>query len=140
MITNSCDIFVIVDDCVSICCSNESKAYQPRDNSTLSLFTRKDRKFLQRKVYCLYCRFAHKHKLFYFSKKGEDAFATLGFDNYKKAIEKFKAHAASNSHQEAQLKWASLNQPAIKEKLSSGAARTQATRCAGLLKQMRQQM
>ena len=151
MITNSCDIFVVVDDCVSICCSNESKAYQPRDNSTLSLFTRKDRKFLptwygkypwitlcssQRKVYCLYCRFAHKHKLFYFSKKGEDAFATLGFDNYKKAIEKFKAHAASNSHQEAQLKWASLNQPAIKEKLSSGAARTQATRCAGLLKQM----
>lgn len=92
-------------DCVSICCYNESKAYQPHEKATLSLFMKKDRRFLpvwyskyswitlctsQKKVFCLYCRFAHKHKLLSFSKRGEDAFTFFGFDNYKKALEKFK--------------------------------------------------
>ncbi len=59
-----------------------------------------------------------------------------GFDNYKKALEKFKIHDSSDSHQEAKLKWNSLKYPSVKEQLSSKMAQIQTTRCAGLLKQL----
>ena len=60
------------------------------------------------------CRFAHKHTdLLTFTTKGETGFTTGGFDNYKKAIEKFKCHAKSDSHLEAMIKWNSRGDPSI---------------------------
>ncbi len=32
--------------CMSICCSDENKPYQPQEEGTLSLFVKKDRRFL----------------------------------------------------------------------------------------------
>ena len=37
------------------------------------------------------------NKLFTFCKKGDEAFSTKGFDNYKKAVEKFRIHENSDS-------------------------------------------
>ncbi len=75
--------------CMSICCSDENKPYQPQEEGTLSLFVKKDRWFLpswyfkyswitlctsKRKIFCFYCKFAHNHKVLSFSTRGEDAF------------------------------------------------------------------
>lgn len=38
-----------------------------------------------------------------FSKKGDEAFATKGLDNYKKAMEKFRVHENSETHLEVNL-------------------------------------
>jgi len=84
----------------------------------------------------VYCRFAQKHNLLTYSKKGDDAFSIKGFDNYKKGVEKFHVHDTSDSHLEAKIKWCSLNNPSIKEQLSSQVAKIQATRRAGLLAQL----
>ncbi len=84
------------------CCSDDKKPYQPRSKEILGLFVKKNRKFLpvwydkcdwltlcitMKKVFCAYCRYAYRHDLFTFSRKGEDAFTVSGFDNYKKARE-----------------------------------------------------
>lgn len=92
------NVQVEINECSSICCSDERTAYQPKDKVTLSKFVNKGRKFIpawwydnywitlcstRKKVFCLYCRFAQMHILLTFSKKGEDAFSVRGFDNFK---------------------------------------------------------
>ena len=59
-----------------------------------------------------------------------------GFDNYKKGAEKLHIHDNSGSHLEAKMKWCSLNNPSIKEQLSSQVSKIQSTRRAGLLMQL----
>jgi hypothetical protein len=55
----------------------------------------------------------------FFSKKGENAFATNGFRNWKDAIRCFKKHEASQSHREAILKWTHyIKAPSITTQLS----------------------
>ena len=44
------------------------------------------------KVFCIYCRYAHDHKILLFSTKYNDAFSQKGYDNMKKALENFWAH------------------------------------------------
>ena len=90
----------------------------------------------QKKIFCMYCRFAQKHSLLTFSTKGEDVFSVRGFDNYKKGAEKLCTHDNSGSHLEAKIKWCSLNNPSIKEQLSSQVAKIQCTRRTGLLIQL----
>lgn len=46
-------------------------------------------------------------------KLGEGTFVTEGFNNWKKAIERFERHARSGLHKEATLKVQYLNQPGI---------------------------
>lgn len=53
------------------------------------------------KVLCFTCCKAQSLKLITFSKCGEDAFMSVGFDNWKKALEKFKKHSTSSIHLEA---------------------------------------
>ena len=135
----------------SCMCCNDQRAYHPNEGTILSLFARKGRRFLptwydkfpwitlctaQKKVFCVYCRYAYKHKLFTFCKKGDEAFSMKGFDNYKKAVEKFRIHENSDSHLEARLKCKSLNNPSIREQLSSQGAKVQETRRLGLVKQL----
>ncbi len=138
-------------NCMRQCCGDDKRVYQPRGKETLSLFTNKGRKFLsswydkydwltlcttQKKVFCIYCRFAHRHKLLTFSKKGEEAFTVRGFDNFKKATEKFRTHANSDSHLESKLKWNALSNPTIQSQLSAQITRAQQSRRAGFLKQL----
>lgn len=54
---------------------------------------------------------------------GENTFVTTGFDNWKKGLEKLKAHGNSSAHQEAKIKWASLGTPTVQEQLDSHAKR-----------------
>ena len=51
-------------------------------------------------MYCRYC----SSKVLSLAKKGEDAFVDTGFDNWKKALEKFVQHSQSDLHKEAVLK------------------------------------
>ncbi len=122
--------------------------YQPKEKTILSIFVNKSRNFLPAwyekypwlslpEKFYVYCRFAQKHNLFIYSKKGDDAFSVKGFDNYKKAIEKFHVHDTSGSHLEAKIKWCSLSNPSIKEQLSSQVAKIQTTHRAGLLAQLK---
>ena len=138
--------------CTAMCCINDDQqTYQPKESTILSLFAKKGRRFLptwydkfpwitlcttQNKVFCVYCRYVAKHKLFTFCKKGDEAFSLKGFDNYKKAVEKFRAHENSDSHLEARIKCKSLNNPSIREQISIQGAKVQETRRLGLLKQL----
>ena len=47
-------------------------------------------------TFCVYCSFL-RHKLYTFTKKRDEAFSVKGFDNYKKAVEKFWIHEKSDS-------------------------------------------
>lgn len=57
----------------------------------------------KKKVFCVFCRHASKQGWIMFSRTGEQqsAFIEVGFQNWKKGIEKFKAHEGSNVHREA---------------------------------------
>ena len=77
----------VADDCfgcTTVCCSEIQQAYQPREKVILSLFIKKCHKFLPawykkfpgitlcttwKKIFCVYCRFAQRHKLFTFQRK-----------------------------------------------------------------------
>ena len=50
-----------------------------------------------------YCRLAAKHGLLGFSKNSSPVFTESGFNNWKKAKEKFNSHASSLIHKEAML-------------------------------------
>jgi len=134
-----------------MCCNDDQQAYHPSEGIILSQFAKKGRRFLpawyekfpwvtlctaQKKVFCVYCRYVCKHKLFTFCKKGDEAFSLKGFDNYKKAVEKFRVHENSDSHLEARLKCKSLNNPSIQEQLSTQGAQYQENRWLGLVKQL----
>ena len=77
------------------------------------------------KVFCVYCRYVSSHKLVTFVTKGAKAFCMTGFNNCKKALEKFHTHDTSASHQEAMLKCHSLLNPLVVVQLSSQAAQAQ---------------
>lgn len=50
-------------------------------------------------VVCFYCEKAEHLGLFELSRNREDAFTTVGFRNWKKALQRFQEHAQSRSHQ-----------------------------------------
>ena len=93
-----------VQKCVCEGCSlnvEEPKTFQPQEAAVLSKFERCGRKFRsvwygqhkwltlcvkQRKVFCAYCRYAHSHKLTTFANRGDAAFVSAGFDNFKKDL------------------------------------------------------
>ena len=90
----------------------------------------------RKKVFCVQCRQARSLKMLSFSKKGDDAFTTKGFNNFKKAIEKFRIHETCETHLEAQLKCSLLGKKSISEQLSSLTAKVQNERRCGFLKQL----
>ena len=59
-----------------------------------------------------------------FAVKSEPAFITSGFRNWKKAIEKFKAHESSHTHRHAVSVTAQEKHP-VNAQLSSALANTQ---------------
>ncbi|ESN91282.1 hypothetical protein HELRODRAFT_165284 [Helobdella robusta] len=62
------------------------------------------------KIFCEICQQCDDLNLFQFLSKQNHAFARNGFNNWKHALEKFKAHEKSLSHQEAVLKINNVNQ------------------------------
>ena len=72
-----------------------------------------------------------------FIKTGEKAFTQNGFQKWRKAIEKFKAHESSHTHKEAIMKWNARGKPTITAELSSQLSKLQQLRREGLLMQLR---
>ena len=99
-VSSACD----VQKCVCEGCSlnvEEPKTFQPPEAAVLFKFERVGRKFCsvwygqhkwltlcvkQRKVFCAYYRYAHSHKLTTFANRGDAAFVSAGFDNFKKGL------------------------------------------------------
>ena len=78
-----------------------------------------------------------EHNWLAFSKMGENVFSEKGFQNWKKAIEKFTTHEGSLSHTEAKVKWMAKGRPTIGSQLCSQTLQVQKTRRAGFLCQLR---
>ena len=53
------------------------------------------------KVYCFYCKYVVHNLQIRAGTKQDPAFTNVGFSNWKKGVEKFKAHEASSSHKDA---------------------------------------
>ena len=60
------------------------------------------------KVFCFLCRKASSRGLLKFNQKGKNAFLNTGFDNWKKAKERFKEHELCQLHNEALMHLKSL--------------------------------
>ena len=54
----------------------------------------------QHKVFCFYCKNIEKKGMLTFSKKAEATLTTLGFNNWKKALQKFSNHEHCSAHQD----------------------------------------
>lgn len=70
------------------------------------------------KVFCKTCKKADSDGLFMFSTKREATFISTGFSNWKKALEKFKAHEKTDAHKEAVMKLARSSKPSIATQLN----------------------
>ena len=69
------------------------------------------------KVFCHYCRTATASRLVSFSKKNKDAFVSVGCDNWKKALKRFREHEVCHMHTESYMKLKSLQQKSIANQL-----------------------
>ena len=63
-----------------------------------------------------------------FSKRCEDTFTTGGFNDWKKALEKFKNHSLSITHREAVMKCNQLQKAPTDSTFNLHAQRQQASR------------
>ena len=121
--------------CVAECCNGADKPYQPRISYS-RLSKRKQGKCFRsfqlswyssfnwlsyclthNKVFCYYCRTATASRLVTFSKKSNDAFVSVGFDNWKKALKRFREHEVSHMHTESYMKLKSLQRDSIANQL-----------------------
>ena len=141
--------------CTSECCKGGLTPYQPTESSKLQLLQRKQGKRIRRfsptwyttyswltvcttraKAFCVYCRYCSAKGLLHLAKKGEDAFIDIGFDNWKKAHEKFVQHLQSDLHKEAVLKIELSQQEDVYSLLNSQAMADQKVRQQMLLMQL----
>ena len=137
--------------CQSFCCSDETKPYQPTNKHTLLSMENGGRNFMARwysafnwitlcterkKAFCFYCRIAQKKGMLSFSTKAEAIFSTVGFSNWRKAIQKFRNHSACHAHTEAVTKWQLLQAPPISAQLSTQVQKLQQSRRQALIKQL----
>ena len=141
--------------CNEMCCAPElTEPYQPTINyltATRKVQGAQNRSFRkewfadhtwltfcvsENKAFCFYCRFAASRDLLRFSSKSEDAFAARGFDNWKKAKEKFGNHERSQSHGEAVLKYRALQRPRVSAQINQQIAQEQLARRQAFLTQL----
>ena len=111
-----------VEDCSSDCCKlSRDKPNQPTSSKVLAATKRvqgkgksRQARFVQatwfsrypwlslcesrQKLFCFYCVTASNRKLMTFSTKADRAFSHSGFDNWKKASERFAKHESSQAH------------------------------------------
>ena len=88
------------------------------------------------KAYCFICSKAVKRNMVNFSTKGCDVFLiqeqNSGFDNWQKAIERFKKHEISNFHHESVEKLS--NKSSVYQKLNDSHKKANELQYKGLLK------
>lgn len=140
------------DECTAQCCLSNDEANQPKDSHSLLVLATQKRSFqvrwyslypwltvclTKKSVFCLYCRFGYIHKTLPLVKTGEKAFTSLGFNNWKKALEKFRVHELSHAHSEAKLKWIARGNETVASQLSSQLRQQQEIRRAGLCFQLK---
>ena len=138
-------------ECLSACCSDMSKPYQPTTKNILSSMANNGRNFMhdwfdtfpwlmlcstKKKTFCFYCRDVDRQGLITFSSKAESAYTTVGFNNWKKAIEKFQKHATCSAHSEAVIKWQMMQKPPVNQQLCTQLQHDQQERQQALLKQL----
>ena len=156
---SSCTPFPESTTCAAECCINACNKtgltpFQPKDTSTIER-TRKQQGKKSRLfstswystytwitlctracVFFFYCRYCSGKSFCNLSKKAEDAFITTGFDNRKKAHEKFTQHSQSDIHKESVLKIELLKQESVASLLNKQAMAEQKIRRDMLLKQL----
>ena len=71
-----------------------------------------------------------------FSKKGDSTFVTKGFDNWKKAKERFSAHEKTQLHKEACLKCNTIQQSSVATQLANQIVSDQRQRREMLKKEL----
>ena len=49
-------------------------------------------------VFCYYCKYAASNLQVRVGTKPDSAFSTVGFSNWKKAVDRFKDHVSSSAH------------------------------------------
>ena len=72
-----------------------------------------------------------------FSKRGEDTFTKTKYNNWKKALEKFKNHSLSITHREVVMKWQQLQQPPISSRLNAQTDKLLASQQNALLRKLK---
>ena len=138
-------------ECLSLCCKDNSRPCQPANKIVISSLAKNGRNFMERwyqqfpwltvctirkKVFCFYCRKAEKNGLMSITNKAEPTFTKVGFDNWKKAIQKYRAHSQCDAHREAVLKCQMIQSTPINSMLSTQAKKIQQDRRQALLKQL----
>ena len=88
----------------------------------------------RKKVFCYHCLSAFDKGLLRPTRHFETAFFVVGFQNWKKAVERFRRHEITDCHKEAVLKLNGLHGPTVLDQVSSEAAKTRAENRAMLLK------
>ena len=77
-------------------------------------------------AFCFVCRKAKHLGMLTFNKKGDDAFTSTGFKNWKNALSRFKKHENSESHREATMKYtAALKSPSVSTLISNDIIKEQ---------------
>ena len=134
------------ESCQSQCCKDSLEVFQVQDvsiiNKTQKQQGQRTRQFCRDwytnypwlvlcctrlKAYCAYCRYCSKRGMLRDKLSGK-AFISSGFNNWKKALERFEQHAQSNVHKEALLKIELMEQPTVIAQLNSMLKRDQAAR------------
>jgi len=136
-------------ECLSLCCTDRSKPYQPTNKAILAWLTLgeilwksgKSYSWLtlctaRKKVFCFFCKNAKSKGLMTSSTKAEATFTSVGFNNWKKALQKFQSHSQCDAHHEAVLKYQMLQTTPVSNQLSTQAKKEQSERRQALLKQL----
>ena len=150
--SSSCDLLT---PCTSECCMNPESPNQPVDPTVLSstkqaigsknIYRCFNQQWYRKiswihvcttrnRVFCYYCMLAYSKGLLMLNSHYKTAFFVEGFQNWKKALERFHIHETSDCHKEAMLKLCSAQAPTIIEQLSSEASKTRAENRRMLMK------
>ena len=130
--------------CTSACCMDIVSPNQPKQSAVLqkggrSLNPHWYKEFpwihycnSRKRVFCYYCVSAYEKGLL--TSHPKTAFFVEGFQNWKKAVERFQVHEGAECHREAKLKLCLSKAPTIAEQLNVQAAKTKAENRRMLLK------
>ena len=83
---------------------------------------------------CFHCLSAYNKGLLQPTRRFEMAVFVEGFQNWKKAVERFHRHEVAECHKESVLKLKGLRQPTVVEQLCNDAAKSRAENRTMLLK------
>ena len=126
--------------CTSQCCKDCESPFQPRathakkrqdkQNRSFNNGWYRDHKWLsfctsQGKVFCFYCRKAACEGLLPSGSRIDSSLILIGFGNWKKAKDKFKAHEKSKIHRDALFAYKALKQLPVTAHMSNQVLRNQ---------------